>query len=366
MTRQFRTSTAFAALLIAFTAGCGKKEADDEAKSASNAVADVTVTKVKRGSLIQDLSVSGNVAAPPNQDAKVAAQVPGRIARVLVTEGDRVRAGQELAQLEGAQFQDQVRQAEAAVAQAKANVDNAKLAAQRNEDLLARGIAARKEVEDARTQLAVNEGALKSADAALSAARTQFSRTVMMAPFAGTVVKRFLGVGEQTDGTSAQPVFEIANIDTLELMGTVPASRLGEIRTGDAFEIQTTSVPDQKFTAKVVSVLPAVDPATNNGTVRIHIDNPNHLMKFGMYISVELPLKQKGTSLIVPIQAVYPDESGEPHVYKVTGDNAESVAVKLGVQSKTDVEILEGVQEGDTIILSGGYGLPEKSKVRVK
>ena len=161
-------------------------------------------------------------------------------------------------------------------------------------------------------------------------------------------------------------MFEIANIDTLELMGTVPASRLGEIRTGDAFEIQTTSVPDQKFTAKVVSVLPAVDPATNNGTVRIHIDNPNHLMKFGMYISVELPLKQKGTSLIVPIQAVYPDESGEPHVYKVTGDNAESVAVKLGVQSKTDVEILEGVQEGDTIILSGGYGLPEKSKVRVK
>ncbi len=358
---------AIVVLLITFAVGCGKhKDADDETKSATTAVADVTVTKVRRGSLVQNLSVSGNVSAPPNQDAKVAALVPGRIAKVFVTEGDRVRSGQELAQLESAQFQDQVKQAEAAVAQAKANVENASLAAKRTEDLLARGIAARKEVEDARTQLSVNGSALKSAEAALSAARTQMNRTMIVAPFAGTVVRRLLGVGEQVDGTSAQPVFEVANIDALELMGTVPASSLNQIKTGESFKFTTTSVPGQEFTAKVVSVFPAVDPATNNGTVRIRIDNPQHLMKFGMYISVELPMRQKGTSLIVPIQAVYPDESGEPHIYKVAGDDAESVPVKLGARSQTDVEILEGVQEGDAIILSGGYGLPEKAKVHVK
>lgn len=358
---------AIIAALIAFSIGCGKhKDADEEAKSTATAVPDVTVTKVKRGSLVQNLSVSGNVAAPPNQDAKVAALVPGRIAKEFVTEGDRVRAAQELAQLESAQFQDQVRQAEAAVAQARANVENATLAARRAEDLLARGIAARKEVEDARTQLAVNEAALHSAQAALSAARTQLNRTVLVSPFPGTVVKRFLSVGEQVDGSSAQPVVEVANIDALELVGTVPASTINFIKTGEAFKFTSTSVPGQDFTARVVSVFPAVDPATNNGTVRIRIDNPQHLMKFGMYISVELPMQKKGTSLIVPIQAVYPDESGEPHVYKVTGDEAESVPVKLGARSQTDVEILEGGQEGDTIILSGGYGLPEKSKVRVK
>jgi len=180
-------------------------------------------------------------------------------------------------------------------------------------------------------------------------------------------VKRFLSVGEQVDGTGAQPVVEVANIDTLELMGNVPASRLSDIKVGEAFKFQTTSVSGEEFTAKVSAILPAVDPATNNGTVRIRIDNPRHLLKFGMYITVDLPTKPRTPALVVPIQAVYPDESGEPHVYKLTGDQSDSVAVKLGAQSRTEVEIIEGeIKEGDTVILNGGYGLPEKAKVHVK
>ena len=85
-----------------------------------------------------------------------------------------------------------------------------------------------------------------------------------------------------------------------------------------------------------------------------------------MFLSVNLPLKVAAKALLVPRQAIYPDENGEPHVYRVTGDQAESVAVKLGVQSSDKVEVLDGVQAGQVIVLNGGYGLPEKSKVRVK
>ena len=63
---------------------------------------------------------------------------------------------------------------------------------------------------------------------------------------------------------------------------------------------------------------------------------------------------------------MYPDETGKPHLYKVTGDEAESVPVKVGVQAGDKAEILEGVQEGDVVVVSGGYGLPEKAKVHVK
>src|SRR5262249_47001028 len=150
--------------------------------------------------------VSGNLAAPPNRDAKIAALVPGKIKQVLVAEGISVREGQELAKLDNASLVDQLRQAEAAVAQAKANSENRRMSAQRNEGLLQRGIAARKELEDARTQLAVNESLLKQAEAVRSAAQTQVARSVLRAPFAGTVVHRFLGAGEQVDGTSGQPV----------------------------------------------------------------------------------------------------------------------------------------------------------------
>jgi membrane fusion protein (multidrug efflux system) len=159
---------------------------------------------------------------------------------------------------------------------------------------------------------------------------------------------------------------EVASIDKLELLGTVPAYRLSEIKAGDEFPFQTSAVPEAKFTAQLISVLPAVDPATNNGTVRIRLGNPKHQLKLGMFISVNLPLKQSGPRLVVPRQAIYPDESGEPHVYKIAGDKAESVPVQLGAQSKDLIEIVSGVQEGDTVILTGGYGLPEKAKVHVK
>jgi multidrug efflux pump subunit AcrA (membrane-fusion protein) len=110
-----------------------------------------------------------------------------------------------------------------------------------------------------------------------------------------------------------------------------------------------------------------VDPGTNNGSVRIRLENRKHLLKLGMFASVQLPVTGGGSNrLVVPKQAIYPDESGEPHVYKVVGDEAVSVPVELGVQAKDKVEVLSGIKEGDTIIFTGGYGLPEKSKVRVK
>src|SRR5207249_1702543 len=215
----------------------------------------------------------------PNRDAKVAALVPGRIKSLLVVEGTRVAADQPIAELDSTSLREQLRQAEAAVTQAKANLENARLSAQRNEELLQHGIAASKENE---------------------------------------------------------------------------------------FEFQTYQVPEVQFKARVVAVLPAVDPVTNNGTVRIRIANPRRLLRFGMFVSVNLPLKENKERLVLPRQAVYPDESGEPHVYKIESNEAESVPVKLGIQTKDESEILSGVQEGDKVILVGGYGLPEKSKVRVK
>lgn len=359
---------AVAGLLFALVlSGCSKHSGDsDETETASTPIPDVTIAKVVRAPIADSLIVSGNLAAQPNRDAKVAALVPGRIARVLVVEGTPVREGQTLAELDTTLLREQARQAEAAVAQAKASAENARLSLQREEGLLGRGISSRKEVEDARTQVAVNNANLNQAEAGLATAKAQLARAEVRAPFAGTVVKRFAGVGEQVDGTGAQPIVEVAQIDNLELMGTIPASLLPEIRSGESFTFETTAVPGTPIAAKVLSVLPAVDPATNNGTVRIHVANPKHMLKLGQYLTIDLPLKSSGPRLVVPKQSIYPDESGEPHVYKVSGDQAESVAVQVGIQTKDKAEILSGVQEGDAIIVSGGYGLPEKSKVHVK
>ena len=350
-------------LVLMTIAGCARHRGE-EADTA--AVPEVTVAKVKRVRLQTKIVVNGNLAGLPNRDAKLAPLVPGRIARVLVTEGDRVSAGQVLAELDNAQLKDHERQAEAAVAQAEANLENARASAKRNEDLLQRGIAARKEVEDARTQLAVSEAAHRQASAAFSVAKSQLGRAEIRAPFAGTVVRRFLGVGDQVDGSGGQPVVEVAAIEALELLGTVPANRLNDIKTGETFKFTTDAAPGATFEARVVAALPAVDPATNNGTVRVRIQNPKRLLKLGQYLSLELPSKESSPRLVVPKQAIYPGESGEPHVYVVKGEEADMVPVVVGAQTGEQAEIISGVSDGDSVIVNGGYGLPEKSKVRVK
>lgn len=359
--RRRRINLILPGLLCALLASCSRPAED----SAASAVPDVTVATVQRAALSQELRVSGNLAALPNRDAKVAALIPGRIHAVFVTEGDFVAEEQTLAQLDPTSYADQLQQAAAAVAQTKANLANARLSADRNEGLLQRGIAARKEVEDARTQVSVDEAALQQAEAAESVARTQLARTMVRSPFAGTVVHRFLGSGEQVDGSGSQPIVEVANLDTLELLGTVPAPRIPEIRDGEEFSFQTDAAPAATFRARVIAALPAVDPATNNGTVRIRIDNHAHGLKLGTFISVELPLKQQRLRLVLPRQAIYPDESGQPRVYRLSGDQSESVPVQLGIQTKDQVEILSGVQEGDKVVLTGGYGLPDKARVHI-
>ncbi len=350
-------------------AGCSKKSASDEGDSpekAAETIAEVTLTHVTRADISSMLAVTGTVSALPNQDVKVSSLVPGRVARLNVTEGDLVRKGQVLAAIEDRPYQDQLRQAEAAVEQAKANLENAKLNRDRNETLFQRGIAARKDVEDARTQVTVNEATLSQAEAQQSLARLQISRAQILAPISGIVVKRFVSDGEQVDGTAAQPIFEVANLHPAELFANVPADYLGQIRTGQMLSISTDAFPGKNFSGRVVAISPSVDASTNVGLVRIRIENRESLLRLGMFLSASIPLETHPRALIVPPQAVYRDEEGEPRVFHVEGEEATAVPVKLGIENPDKVELLSGVKEGDTVILAGGYGLGDKAKIKVQ
>ncbi len=349
---------------------CSRKPAaDDEAEAPANpaqVLAEVTVTRVKRADISSMLTVTGTVAALPNQDVKVSSLVPGRIARMMVAEGDHVSQGQVLAKIDDRTFLDQIQQADGAVQQAQANLENARLNRERNENLFQRGIAARKDLEDARTQVSVSEAALRQAEAALALARLQLARTEVRSPLAGTVVKRFASVGEQVDGTAAQPLFEVANVDQVELFANVPAVYLGKIRANQTLPISTDAFPGKTFAGRIVGISPAVDPSTNVGLVRIRISNPGGPLRLGMFLSGQLPLETHANALVVPPQAVYRDEAGQPHVYRIRGDSAELVPVKLGLETRDRVELISGVQAGETVILTGGYGLGDHAKVKVK
>jgi len=358
------------ALALLLMPSCSKKSAGDEDaggdEAAANVVAEVTVTRVQRADIQSTLSVSGTISALPNQDVRVSSLVPGRVAHMLVAEGDHISEGQAVAKIDDRPIHDQVRQAQAAVDQARANVENAELSLQRNQKLLDRGIAAQKDFEDARTQAAVNRALLNQAEAALSLAQLNLTRTDVRSPLTGMVVKRLLSAGEQVDGTAAQPIFEVANTSEVELYGNVSALYLEKIRVGQALSISTDAFPGKVFQSHIVAISPAVDPATNIGLVRIRIVNSAGRLRLGMFITAQVPLETHRNTLVAALQAVYRDSDGNPEIYRVDGEKAEAVPVTLGLETKDRVELLSGAQEGETIILGGGYGLPAHAKIKVK
>ena len=242
---QIRRWLVGAGLCVLALAGCSKKLSDDLVDSPAKA--EVTLTRVTRADISQTLSLTGTAAALPNQDVRVSALVSGRIAGLTVAEGDTVKVGQILAKLDDRSYRDQLKQAEAAVQQAKANLDNANLSRARNEDLFQRGIVARKDLEDARTQESVANATLQQAEASVELARLQVARSEIASPINGVVAKRFVSVGEQVDGTAAQPIVEVANLREVEFLGNAPAIDLAKMRPGEPVDVTTETAPGRKF-----------------------------------------------------------------------------------------------------------------------
>ena len=371
MTRSARIRLAWLAALLMVTLasfGCsgGSSDDEDETTSTANAVVDVTLTKVTRADISQMLTVTGSVAAPLNRDVKVSSLVAGRVTDLLVAEGDRVRAGEVVARIDTRPYDEQLRQAQAAADQAHANLANARLAVTRNQDLFNRGIAARKDLEDAQTQAAVAAAADEQADAALALAKQQVARCVIASPIAGQVAKRFVSVGEQVDGTAAQPIVEVADVSEAEMQANVPAKNLSALHTGETLVFSMTDFPGRKFSGRVLAISPAVDPTSGAGLVRIRIPNSDGTLKLGMFLTAQVPVETHKNALVVAPAAIYLNDQGQPRVFRVVGETATAVPVKLGIQTPNLDELLSGPAEGDSVILTGGYGLADNSKVNVK
>ncbi len=356
---------ALALLALALGPACRHAAESEEIASAEVPTIQAATGTVTRRDLVERLVVRGTIVAPPNEDVRIASQVAGRVTAMNVAEGDHVSAGQALAQIETRPLEDQRRAAAAALGQAQAAQDAAKQNLARTQKLFERGIAAGKEVEDARAAQAAAEAGLEQARAALEAADRQLSRAQVTSPIAGQVVKRFVGVGEQVDGTAAQPLVEVANVERVEAAAQVPAEHLGAVREGMAAEVVSDAYPGRTFAGRVVAMAPALDPATNSALVRVAVPNPERLLKVGMFAEVRVALRRKPGALSVPPSALVRSEDGAA-VYAVAGEFALRTPVKVGLETTEAVELLSGVKEGQTVLVSSVHGLGEKARLAAK
>ncbi len=338
--------------------GCRRSTGDDEIASPEVPTVAAQTGVVTRRDLVETLLVRGGLVAPPNEDVKIASPVAGRVVAMRVAEGDPVRSGEMLAEIDPRPLAVQRRAAVAALAEARTALENAQRDVGRNERLLERGIASGKEVEDARARQAAAAAALEQAQAELSPAEIR-------SPIAGWVVKRFVGVGEQVDGTAAQPVIEVANVARLELLAQVPAGELARLREGQAAEVLSDADLGRSVPGRVIAIAPAIDPGTNAALVRIGLANPEQRLKVGMFASARVALSRRPGVLTVPAPAVARTEEG-PAVYVVSGDVATRTLVSLGLETPDGIEVLSGVSQGQTVLVSSVHGLGEKARLATR
>lgn len=310
------------------------------------------------------VEVRGTIEPLPDRDAQIAAQVPGRILRVFVREGDVVTAGQEVARIDAAPLADEAEQAEAARAKTAAERRNADATRDRTERVFQHGIAARQEVEDAVTRAEAARAAENEATAAAKRARRQVERAVLRSPLAGVVVRVMRRPGELVDGTPANPVLEVADPTRLEIVANVTALELVRVAKGQPATVTVSVLPGTSWSAVVAAVSPAVDPSTGLGVVRAEIDaGPGRRPPIGVLASARIFVGPPRRAVMVPKVSIRlaPDghsevvvcgSDGIAHTRRVErrireGDQEEAIGVGAG--ERVAVDPVVGVDDGDHI-----------------
>lgn len=323
----------------------------------------VRCASVERVALQETRTLRGTVVAAPDRDAVVAPQVPGRLVRVLVREGDPVPLGATIAQVENQPLQDALVQARAHLAQAEAAAQNAELAYNRSQHLYERGISARQEVDDATARRSDTQSAVTAARAAVASAALNVERATVRSPIAGVVVRLMRRAGELVDGTPTTPVLEIADPQALELLASAAPSDLVFLRSGQRGEVRFDALPGHRMAAVVRAVSPAVDPVSGVGSVRLTLSADTIRPPFGLFGAVTVETGQRTGVLVVPAAALRSAGVAGSEVVLCEKGRAHVRLVEVGERQAEKVEITRGLAPGDRVVADNLVGLADGSPI---
>ena len=273
-------------------------------------------------------------------------------------EGDRVRRGDMLVRFEIPTLTADAAKQRAEVGRAEARIVNAKAAQARARDLFERGVAARKELEDADRELADALADLAGAQATLEAADAIAARATVRATFDGIVAKRTHNPGDLVEPTASDAVLRVIDPSRLEVSASVPIADVSRVEIGSRARLRGDE-PGPALT--VVSRPAAVEPGTAAVPIRLTITNSTRL-PVGAPVEVEIEAEEHKGVVLVPTVAIV-REGEETAVFVVTGNKAQRRTVTLGVADEHHTEVKTGVKAGETIIIDGQAGLPDGATV---
>lgn len=284
----------------------------------------------------------------PAEEVQLMPEIAGKVASIHFTEGAAVRKGQVLVTLNNEDTRAQLQKLEAQKAlQLKTR--------QRQEELLKAGGISQQDFDATATQIA-------SIDADVAYTRALLAKSVIKAPFDGRIGIRNISPGAVV--TPATAIASLQQITSLKLDVSLPGQYSPELTPGKKIQFTVSGTLDT-FAATILAAEPSADAATRTIKLRAVVANAGGRLSAGAFAHVIIPFLSNATALLVPSQSVIPT-THDKKVALVRGGKVELVTVKTGVRTKDQVEIVQGLAAGDTILTTGIMQVKQGMKVAVK
>jgi len=340
-------------LVVCWTSSCNRpgKEDTSEARERDNRLAEEKVVPVKvirpsQGDIVQSIQATTSVEA--KREADVYSKMIGFCHRIFVEEGDPVREGDRLAKLEDEEIR-------LTFEQAAARLDKAKNDHERAVELHAGGLISDQAYQDLSVQFR-----LAKSDYDLS--KKRLDDTAIVAPLSGVVTERNVKLSDLVNTT--RPLFKVVDLHILEAEVHVPEQDYAKVRSGQEAILKIDAFPEKSFLGRVERKSPVIDSRSGTAEVTVAVENPEGILRPGMFVRVQIVVAVHPDALTLPREAILMQGERQT-VYTVQEGIAREVTVETGFQEGDRVEILDGLAGEDRVVVRGHLGLQSGTKVRV-
>jgi len=320
------------------------------------------IAVVEARPLALTLPLSGSLT--PLAQATVKSKVSGVVLATTVQEGMAVAAGQVIARLDDAEARARAAQQAALLADADARLAMAKKNQANSLALLQQKYIAQNAYDTTSNAVDLAQAAVDAARAQLDLARIALADTVIRAPLAGVVSKRHAQAGEKLAPDS--PVFSIVDLRQLTLDAQVPASDIPRVKVGQEVAFRVDGFGERIFAGKVVRINPSTEAGSRAMIVYIGVDNPDGLLRAGMFAKGAVTTEKSAARPLLPLTAVRA-EKGSDVVYRIEGGKVVAQPVKLGLRNGDEglVEALDGIAAGATVLALPLDGIKPGDRVKL-
>jgi multidrug efflux pump subunit AcrA (membrane-fusion protein) len=351
----------------------------------------VLVADARQADKTVSLMLPGNIQAVT--ETPILARAEGYLIKRTADIGDRVKAGQELAELATPELDQQVEQAKATVqqtraaltqaranlSQAKANSNLAEVTAKRNSTLVTRGVLSKQEGDQSTANYQAQLAQVQAAEATISAAQQNVNAAeanlqrltemqsfkIIRAPFDGIITLRNIDTGTLIN-TGSTLLFRIAQTNVLRIFINVPQANYNDLHVGAIADINVQELPGRKFIGKITRISGALDTNTRTMLTEVQIRNSDNSLLPGMYAQVTLSVTRSHPPVIVPGDAVVVQNKGTVAAVVDDRNRVHFQPINIGRDYGSVVEVSSGLKPGDKVVINPGDQVHEGVRVKTE